>query len=270
LGEKFEKIKIRALTIIVGIPIVLFIINLGGPVFYLTIALIAILGLFELQNILKKRYNPSLFLGILLTLFFLFRKFLPESFPANDNLIFTIIILAIFIDNFLGKEKKKNMVTNIGITLFVAIYIGHLLSFLINIRIMPSGKIFIIFALFATWMNDIFAYLFGVNFGEKHIFPNISPNKTLEGSIGGLFGGLLCGILFYFLIPNKSFMIIIFGLVAAFCGQVGDLFESIIKRNFNVKDSGKIIPGHGGILDFVDSILFSVPIMYYFLNYLYI
>jgi phosphatidate cytidylyltransferase len=268
LGEKFEKIKIRTLTIVIGIPIVLYIIHIGGMVFNLTIAIFAIIALIELHNIFKKKYNPSFLLGILLTLFFLFKRYLLELFPINNNLFFTILLLLIFAEHSVGNSNKKNMVINIGITLFIAIYIGHFLSFLVDIRNLPNGKIFIIFSLFATWMNDTFAYLFGVNFGKKHIFPNISPNKTLEGSIGGLLGGLFCGILFYILIvPSKGFMLIIFGLIAAICGQAGDLFESIIKRNFNVKDSGTILPGHGGILDCMDSILFSAPVLYFLLTY---
>jgi phosphatidate cytidylyltransferase len=267
LGERFEKIKIRTLTIVIGVPIVLVIINFGGLVFYLTIALIAIFGSLELINIFKKKYSPSLLLGILLTLFFLFSRFLPETSFIKDNLFFTIIILLIFLENFFQNPNKKNMVINIAITIFIAIYIGHFLSFLISIRSMPNGKIFIIFTLFATWLNDTFAYLFGVNFGKRHVFPNISPNKTLEGSIGGLLGGFFCGILFYFLIPSHLAIMIALGIIAALCGQIGDLFESIIKRNFDVKDSGTIIPGHGGILDCMDSILFSIPVLYFFLEY---
>ncbi len=267
MGEKFEKIKIRTLTIIIGVPIVLVIINFGGLVFYLTIALIATLGFFELHNIFKKKYNPSLLLGVFLTLFFLLRRFLPDTIGIEDNIFFTIILLLLFLEHFFKTPNNKNMVINIAISLFIAIYIGHFLSFLISIRDMPNGKFFIIFALFATWMNDTFAYLFGVNFGKRHIFPNISPNKTLAGSIGGLSGGLFCGILFYFLIPSHLVIMIAFGIIASLSGQIGDLFESIIKRNFDVKDSGTIIPGHGGVLDCMDSILFSVPVLFFFLKY---
>ncbi len=269
MGEKFEKIKIRTLTIFIGVPIILVVISLGGLLFHLTIALIAILGFLELFNIFKKIYNPSLLLGLILTLYFLFRRFLPDNIFIEDNVIFTILILIIFFEHFYKNPHKNNMVINIALTLFAAMYIGHSLSFIIGIRSMTGGKIFVIFALFATWMNDIFAYLVGTNFGKRHVFPNISPNKTLEGSIGGLLGGLFCGILFYFLIPSRLVFMIAFGLIAALCGQIGDLFESIIKRNFVVKDSGTIIPGHGGILDCMDSILLSIPVLYFFLKYFF-
>ena len=268
MGEKFEKIKTRTFTIVIGVPFVLLIIHLGGVILHSIIALLAIIGTIELWNIFKSKYNPSLILGIAATLFFLFRRTILGSFFLNDNLAFTIIILLIFIEHFLLKANKKYMVINIATTLFIAIYIGHLLSFLIDIRNLPDGNIFIVFALFTTWMSDTMAYIVGINFGKKHIFPNISPNKTLEGSIGGILGGSICGIAFYFLLPLNPLMLFILGLISAICGQAGDLFESIIKRNFDVKDSGKLIPGHGGVLDCMDSILFSVPVLYFCLNYL--
>jgi len=268
LGEKFEKIKTRTLTIVIGVPLVLVIIHLGGLIFYSMIALLAIIGTIELWNIFKSRYYPSLILGIVASLFFLFRRTIPEPFFLNINLLFTLIILLIFVEHFLLKANKKYMVINIATTIFIAIYIGHLLSFLIDIRNLTDGNLFIIFALFTTWMSDTMAYIVGINFGKKHIFPRISPNKTLEGSIGGILGGSICGIAFYFLLPLHPLMLFTLGFISAICGQAGDLFESIIKRNFDFKDSGKLIPGHGGVLDCMDSLLFSVPVLYFCLNYL--
>ena len=268
MGEKFEKIKTRTFTIVIGVPLVLLIIHLGGVIFHFTIALLAIIGTIELWNIFKSQHNPSLILGISASLFFLFRNTMSETFFVNDNLLFTIIILLIFTEHFLLKANKKYMVINIATTIFIAIYIGHLLSFLIDIRNLTYGSLFIVFALFTTWMSDTMAYIVGSNFGKKHIFPNISPNKTLEGFIGGILGGSIFGIAFYFLLPLHPLILFTLGLIAAICGQAGDLFESIIKRNFSVKDSGKLIPGHGGVLDCMDSILFSVPVLYFCLNYL--
>jgi len=262
LGEKFEKIKIRAITIVIGIPFVLLIIYQGGIFFNITIALLAILGYVELCNIVKIDYEPSLMLGIVASLFFLFEKTLQESFFVEERIFFTFILIAIFMEHFLLKNKK-NSIINIAMTLFISIYIGHFLSFLIEIRNLPHGNTLLVFALFTTWVSDTVAYIVGINFGRRHIFPKVSPNKTLEGCVGGITGGAICGIAFYFLLPWNPFSLFILGLLAAVSGQAGDLFESKIKRSFNVKDSGKILPGHGGILDCMDSILFSVPIMYY-------
>lgn len=269
MGERFEKLKTRTLTIVIGIPIVLFIIHLGGLLFYLTITLLAILGTWELWYIFNnKNYHPSLIPGIAATLFFLFKKTLPGIFFINEKYLFTLVILFIFIEHFLLKSNKKYIIINISLTLFIAIYIGHFLSFLIDIRSLTNGKVFIIFTLFTTWMSDTAAYIVGVHFGKNHIFPKISPNKTLEGSIGGILGGAICGVAFYSLLPINPSLLFALGLLAAICGQTGDLFESMIKRNFDVKDSGKLLPGIGGILDCMDSILFSVPILYFCLSYL--
>lgn len=160
-------------------------------------------------------------------------------------------------------RPKKNFLINISLTLFISIYIGHFLSFIIHIRDLLHGDILLIFALFTTWMSDTVAYIFGVYFGKSHIFPSISPNKTLEGSISGILGGAICGMLFYFVLPLNPIILLVLGFFAAICGQIGDLFESLIKRNFNVKDSGNLLPGHGGILDCMDSVLFSVPALYF-------
>ena len=269
MGERLEKIKTRAVTIIIGVPIILLIIHLDGLIFYFTIALLAILGSLELRHIFRnKDYHPSLFMGIGVTLFFLFIKTLSGSFFIDERLLFTVIILSLFMEQFLVKRNNRYIIINISITLFIAIYIGHLLSFLIDIRGLSYGKIFLIFTLFSTWMSDTVAYIVGINFGKRHIFPNLSPNKTLEGSIGGILCGAIFGMAFYSLLPLSPLILFTLGLLAAICGQTGDLFESIIKRNFDVKDSGKIIPGHGGILDCMDSILFSVPVLYFCLTYL--
>ncbi len=267
MGERFEKIKTRTLTIIIGIPVILIIIHMDGLFVYLAVTLLAILGTLELWHIFKnKNYHPSLISGVAATLFFLFKKTLSESFFIDEKLLFTAIILSIFMEQFLEKFNKKNIIINISLTLFVAIYIGHFLSFLIDIRSLTHGKAFLIFALFTTWMSDTAAYIVGVIFGKKHIFPNISPNKTLEGSLGGILGGAICGMIFYFLIPLNPLILFTLGLLAAISGQTGDLFESMIKRNFDVKDSGKLIPGHGGILDCMDSILLSAPVLYFCLS----
>ena len=259
--EKFEKIKIRTLTIFIGLPLVIFIIFRGGLLYNSTVVLLAILGTLELWYILKKQYQPSIVSVILASLFFLLRKTLQGTSFSDTSMLFTFVVLFIFLEHFIF--HRKNMIANISITLFASIYIGHLLSFLIALRGLENGIVLIIFALFTTWMSDTAAYIFGTFLGSKHIFPTISPKKTLEGSIGGMLGGSFCGLLFCFYLPINPFLLFLLGLLASVFGQSGDLFESMIKRTFNIKDSGRIIPGHGGVLDCMDSILFSVPVLYF-------
>ncbi len=262
MGEKFEKINSRTLTIIIGLPIILLIIHLGGALFYATVTMVALLAYLELWYILKqKTFQPSLIPGLVFMLFFLFQKNILELYP-NIKLIFTLLFLVIILAHFFIKPHKYSII-NIAITIFIAIYIGHFLSFLIEMRSLPNGKLLLVFSLFCTWVNDTLAYLVGINFGKKHPFPYLSPNKTLEGAIGGAIGGGICAVAFYSAIPLQLFHLFLLGFIAAIFGQIGDLFESLIKRNFEVKDSGTLLPGHGGILDCIDSILFSIPILYY-------
>ncbi|MBN2395017.1 MAG: phosphatidate cytidylyltransferase [Candidatus Atribacteria bacterium] len=263
MAEKFEKIKVRTLTIIIGLPIILMIIHQGGVLYYLTVSILAIIGYLEIFLVSrKKNFHPSFVLGLVATLFLLLHRITSIFIILDQRLIFTLIIFFIFMEHFL-LSKKYFFIYNISITLFISIYIGYLLSFLIDIRLMNHGNILILFALFTTWMSDTVAYIFGILYGKRHPFPTISPNKTLEGSIAGLLGGAICGIAFSYFIPLKPLVLFVIGLLAAICGQIGDLFESMIKRNFDVKDSGNLLPGHGGVLDCMDSILFSAPFVYY-------
>ncbi len=264
MGEKFEKISTRTLTIVITLPIILLIIYLGGTLYYGAISFIAISAFLELLYIAKHHdYQLSLISGLAFTLFFLFLKNILEFIPySSARTIFVLLFFIIILEHFFLKTNKYSIM-NIALTIFMATYLGHLLSFFIDMIGLPNGKILLIFSLFTTWISDIFAYLVGINFGKNHPFPYISPNKTLEGTIGGILGGGLCALAFYSIIPLKLYILPLLGIIAATSGQIGDLFESLIKRNFGVKDSGNLIPGHGGILDCIDSILFSIPILYY-------
>jgi phosphatidate cytidylyltransferase len=264
LGERFDKISTRTLTIAVTLPVILAIIHFGGILYYGTISIIAILAFLELWYIAKNRdCQPSLISGLAFTMFLLFLKNILDLQPfSNVRTIFTLLFFIIILEHFFLKLNKYSIM-NIALTIFIALYIGHLLSFFIEIMGLTNGRILLIFSLFSTWISDIFAYLIGAYFGKNHPFPYLSPNKTLEGAIGGIIGGGICGLAFYSAIPIKLYILFLLGIIAAISGQMGDLFESLIKRNFGAKDSGNLIPGHGGILDCIDSILFSIPILFY-------
>lgn len=269
MGERSDKVSTRTLTIVISLPIVLLIIHLGGILYTGIISIVAILTFLELWNIVKSQeYQPSLILGLVFTILFLFLKnILALHSYTYIRAIFALLFLLIILEHFFLKLNKYSIV-NIALTIFMAIYIGFLLSFFIEIMGLANGKILLIFSLVSTWVSDVFAYIIGINFGKNHPFPYLSPSKTLEGAIGGLLGGGVCALVFYSIIPLSMYTLFLLGIIAAVSGQAGDLFESLIKRNFGVKDSGTLIPGHGGILDCVDSILFSIPALYYAFNFL--
>lgn len=142
-------------------------------------------------------------------------------------------------------------------------YVGLLPSFAFQLLERPHGLMWFFALLSIVFAGDTFAYLVGWKFGKRLLMPQVSPKKTIEGSIGGLFGSILAGVIFSKLIPSAPLekMILLGALVGA-AGQMGDLFESMLKRVANQKDSGSLMPGHGGVLDRIDGVLFAAPLMY--------
>jgi phosphatidate cytidylyltransferase len=149
------------------------------------------------------------------------------------------------------------------------LYLPLLLGHLVLLRMLPDGKEWVFLTLLAVMSCDTFAYFVGVRFGRRKLYPAVSPNKSREGGIGGLLGAvaavLLAKLTFLGQIGYPEGILL--GLLLGCAGQTGDLFESLLKRACGVKDSGNIIPGHGGLLDRLDSLLFAFPVTYYAARY---
>ena len=145
------------------------------------------------------------------------------------------------------------------------LYVG-LLSYVYLLRMLPDGWIWLIFMLAGTWACDTSAYFVGKSFGKRKLAPVLSPKKTLEGALGGLLGSVLVSYLFSsYIYPFLSMpKMLLLGLMVGIAAEVGDLLESAFKREAGIKDSSRLIPGHGGILDRIDSALFTAPLVYYF------
>jgi phosphatidate cytidylyltransferase len=160
----------------------------------------------------------------------------------------------------------------VSVNIFIAVLVPFFLSFIWLIRNFDGGGWWILFLLITIWVSDISAYYIGKNFGKHKITPNISPKKSLEGFIAGFIGGVLAAYIFYFLLMPEKYAVIsgwqlaLVSVDVVVAGIVGDLFESLLKRSAGVKDSGNIIPGHGGMLDRIDSILFAAPVLYIYLK----
>ncbi|BCR05462.1 phosphatidate cytidylyltransferase [Desulfuromonas versatilis] len=185
-----------------------------------------------------------------------------QAIPAALTLV-VLLFATLFLFRF-GDLAK--VVQHLSLVLLGYLYIPVLLSHMVLLRELPYGREWIFLVLVVVMAGDTSAYFTGINFGRRKLYPAISPNKSVEGALGGLagsvFGAALASAAF---LPVLSWLdCLVVGLGLGALGQVGDLFESMLKRSFGVKDSGRMIPGHGGILDRLDSLLFAFPAAYYF------
>ena len=189
-------------------------------------------------------------------------------------LIITMLLLLGFIVEFFRDEKEP--IKNIGITLFGAIYVGWLLCHVVMIKAfdkdlsvlgytLSSGSCIIMLVFLCTWATDTFAFFVGRKFGKKKLSPKSSPNKTVEGAFGGLIGSIVVGLCAGFFIGVPWYHAFVLGFLFGIASQLGDLTESAIKREIGIKDFGNIMPGHGGFLDRIDSMLFTAPLAYYYI-----
>ncbi|MDX9702579.1 MAG: phosphatidate cytidylyltransferase [Candidatus Auribacterota bacterium] len=192
----------------------------------------------------------------------------PEQFivPAT-----VIILLGMFLLQLIRQDIHLS-IHGICTTITGILYVVWLFSYMIRINYIrePDGRWLIFMLLLVTKSGDIFAYLIGSVFGRHKLIPKISPGKTIEGSIGGILGSICVSILFSMVAPLPEQIVEnawLIGLFLGVFGQLGDLVESMLKRNGAVKDSGEYIPGMGGVLDLLDSVLFTAPIMYYYIQF---
>jgi phosphatidate cytidylyltransferase len=171
---------------------------------------------------------------------------------------------------FTHPTPNQQRTSDIGKAVLGPVYVGVPLSMLLHIdRYYPDGNTWIFFLLAVIFAGDTGAFYFGKFFGKHKLFEAVSPGKTWEGAIGGLLASLVAAILFLhvFSFHRVSVGIIAVVLCMSVTGQIGDLAESMLKRNHGVKDSGNILPGHGGILDRIDGLLFSIPVLYAYLSF---
>jgi phosphatidate cytidylyltransferase len=201
-------------------------------------------------------------MGAIIPLSIVFRFELTK----NWELLFIVLaLLSLTIMQF-RRRDNSGVVVAISTTLFGILYVSWFFSFLIKIIYLPNGMGLLATVLLITKLGDIGAYLIGSRFGKRPLMPRISPKKSIEGAIGGLIFSVLGALV------SKPFLtlsyphIIFIGIAGAILGQLGDLSESLIKRDCQVKDSGSIFPGMGGALDAIDSLLFAAPAFYFYMS----
>jgi len=250
----------RWITALILIPLVIYAVGFSPSYFfYLFLIVVFFLGLKEFYNIISAPFLFQLFGYIISFLFFiLLFKGSMYLFPLVVSLML-IIPMSFFIISL--RSPDKEILQNIGMTIFSIIYITIPFCMLMIIYRHPEGKAWIFFLLCIVVFGDTGAFYFGRLIGKHKLHEKISPNKTWEGAIGGLLCSVISGLMFVraFRLSEMSIFFLVF---ISIISQLGDLAESFIKRSFNVKDSGSILPGHGGILDRIDSLLFAIPFLY--------
>lgn len=247
---------------IVGI-ITLITLFAGGVVSAIILTLVSLISIKEILSVYSLEKSPFAILDYIATvLLYALIYFNKVQFIMPLILVVLLIILSVYVCTF-PKYKDADMMR----AFFAFIYAAVLLSFIFRIRSMEAGLLLAFFVLISSWMNDIFAYFVGSAIGKHKFSPKVSPNKSVEGFVGGVLGagliGFLFGVVFKEHIPLPAFYCAVVAAVGAIPAVIGDLAASAIKRDNEIKDYSNLIPGHGGMMDRIDSILFTAPIIFY-------
>lgn len=263
----------RIVTGLVFAAIVVVLIWLGGIPFVTAACIIAILAGIEFYRIVKNQgIQPFSWLGIVFSVLLIVNayiqqynfSFLPYPRDFTLPLLLTLMTLIPLIWLLFRPNKDKAFI-NWGWTIAGILYTGWLLSYYIQIRQLENGMGWIFLVVSCTALCDVGAYAVGSNLGKHAMASSVSPGKTWEGSIGGLLTSILVAVIIAiaFKLPLYYWQMVAAGLIIGVFAQIGDLVESLLKRNMRAKDSGSLLPGHGGMLDRIDSHLLVAPVAYY-------
>lgn len=258
--------KQRIITGVIAAALFIPFVIIGGIPFTLLVYLMATIGFHEL---LKMKGRSLWSIPGLISLLALYAFMMPKDWAeqvfqwtgyAKVEIAFLAVILLL-----IHTVVVKNSFTfdDAAFAILGTLYVG--IGFLYLIETRDASLAYLVYALLVVWFTDSGAYFTGRKIGKRKLWPEISPNKTIEGFIGGIIWAIGIAVIFdYFVDLNQPiYLLIIVTVIASVFGQMGDLVESALKRHFNVKDSGKILPGHGGILDRFDSILFVMPLLHF-------
>lgn len=268
--------KQRVITAVIAAALFIPIVYIGGNLFLAVIYTMATIGVSELFKM--RKLSLFSFSGVI-TLIGLWTILLPESLikevswlnkldkPSVVYIIITLLLATTVI------SKNKFTFEDASFSTLTFLYVG--VSFYYFFQIREVGLVYLLHVMFLIWASDIGAYQFGRKLGKHKLWPTISPNKTIEGFFGGMLSAVVVSLCFYFLkgldlsfiksVHNLDYSFskfILFGVVIASVGTFGDLVQSAYKRHYGVKDSGNLLPGHGGILDRFDSLMYTLPILF--------
>lgn len=274
MNKKFSKNVIdlkRFCSAILGFPLVALIFIFGNKyVVDVGMCLIAIIAMYEYLQAVSAKCNPVKGLSFLCCIPIAFIHLIPAQYMSTISFIALPSILLILFLKIVVTGMKTNF-NDIVYTFLGIIYISFFSLCIALVRGLNNGKILIWYIMFIGWGTDVFAYLIGKTFG-KHKFSSVSPKKSIEGCVGGTLGAVVTSLIFTYCINtfmalNYSYMyIIIISIILSLIGQLGDFAASTIKRYVGIKDFSNLIPGHGGMLDRIDSLLFIAPFAYILLS----
>jgi phosphatidate cytidylyltransferase len=226
------------------------------------VALMEFFNLVAKKNIFVYKYF-GVIIGMCVPLIIYFQMG-GEGYFTLEPFFIVIACFFIFVLQFTRRDSSQAL-ASIAVTLFGLLYIAWFFSFFIKLKFLPSGTLLVAFLILVTKMGDVGAYLVGNAIGKHNLIPRISPHKTIEGTIGGFAFSIISALASKSFLPGFSYPhLAVLGVLMGILAQVGDLAESLLKRDCDVKDSGSILSGFGGMLDLIDSLLFTTPIFYFY------
>lgn len=257
---------IRIISALVGAPLIIFFLLVKGNYLFILAGFLSLVGLYEYYKAVKTVGIKTIdIIGYIYCIAYYALLFIYPDANLFGSLAASMIIVAFAYEIF----TRKSGVNGVVHTIFGFTYVSYMLSHIILVNSLPNGAILVWLPFVTAWFTDSAAYFTGVTIGKHKLFPSISPKKTIEGYIGGLIGSGLLTTAFGLFVSRYDSSIglvnfIVIGLVCAVASELGDLVSSYIKRYTGIKDFGNLIPGHGGILDRFDSILFTAPVVYFY------
>ena len=258
----------RITSVLLGFPLVVIILTFRNEyVVDIFLALVAMLGMQEYFNAVSKESKPVRWIGYLSCLFIAFIHIIQGYMPISQILMVSIpTILLILFAQVIFTNMKTNF-KDIAYTFFGMAYVIGCISFIALLRGLDNGRILVWYAIIAAWGTDTFAYIVGKRFG-KHKLNSVSPKKSVEGAIAGTIGATVIALIYTIVMNNiynlgYSYIFVTLSIIGlSIIGQIGDFAASSIKRYVDVKDYSNLIPGHGGMLDRIDSLMFLTPFAY--------
>lgn len=258
--------KTRLISGILLVILALFLIISGNDILFVSLLAISLIGMSELYKVLDVHKKLLGFAGYVVAIgYYILLRLEYTDWILCLGIVFLMVLMAIYVFSY-----PKYRAEHIMLTFFGLFYVAVMLSYIYQIRQLEQGVYIVWLVFLSSWGCDTCAYCVGMLFGKHKLAPVLSPKKSIEGAVGGVIGAALLGVLYVFCINNfvlhGSSEILPYAAVCAVgavISQIGDLAASAIKRNHEIKDYGKLIPGHGGILDRFDSVIFTAPIIYY-------